>query len=187
MTSPDLTPLRPLGPERADEYRTLLHSAYAQNLRLGVRFHASEASREDVLKHLRENIAFGLEDQDRTLLSTVSLRMPWGPNPGHLGLPHIGWLATDPAHAGQGLARTILDAVATQFVDGVLHAPAVSLGTAQDHPWLGAYYGRLGFESVGSRDLGLGHITDFYLRPLDEVAYADWRTRHADLLKGLTA
>lgn len=176
-----------IGPDRVDEYRELLQAAYAKNVELGVHFKASDASREDVLAHLRENIAYGITGPDGALISTVSLRMPWGPNPGHLGLPHIGWLATDPSHSGQGLGRELLDALVEQVLAGLLHAPAVSLGTAQDHPWLGAYYQRLGFEPVGSADLGLGHITDFYIRPLDPASYAGWRARHADLLKGLTS
>lgn len=179
-------PLEPIEPQHAEEYHRLLRSAYAQNLELGVHFGASDASLEDVRRHLRENIAYGLRDEHGALISTVSLRMPWGPNPGYLGLPHVGWLATDPGHGGRGLARTVLEAVTTEIVERLLHAPALSLGTARNHPWLGSYYQRLGFQPVGSRDLGLGHITDFYLRPIDEIAYAGWRERHADLLKGLT-
>ncbi|MFC0673307.1 GNAT family N-acetyltransferase [Brachybacterium hainanense] len=176
-----------IGPDRVDEYRTLLQAAYAKNVELGVHFAAADATREQVLAHLRENIAYGITGEDGALTATVSLRMPWGPNPGHLGLPHIGWLATDPSHAGKGLARALLDTLQEQVLAGLLHAPAVSLGTAQDHPWLGEYYRRLGFEPVGSADLGLGHVTDFYIRPIDPVAYTGWRERHADLLKGLAA
>ncbi|MFC7374671.1 MULTISPECIES: GNAT family N-acetyltransferase [unclassified Brachybacterium] len=184
---PGLARLEQIQPERADEYRDLLQAAYSANVELGVHFGASQASRDDVLTHLRQNIAYGTCDENGALIATVSLRMPWGPNPGYLGLPHIGWLATRPSHAGQGLARSLLSQLEQQVLIGQLHAPAVSLGTAQDHPWLGAYYRRLGFEPVGSRDLGLGHITDFYIRPLDDVAYAGWQARHTELLKGLSS
>lgn len=178
-------PLLLLGPDRAEEFATLLRAAYRSNLDLGVRFHASEATDEEIERHLRENLAYGLEDEQGALLGTVSLRTPWGPNPGYFGLPHVGWLATDPAHAGKGLGRRLMRALEQQVLIGQLHAPAVSLGTAQEHPWLGAFYLRLGYERVGARDLGLGHVTDFYIRPLDHAAYTGWRERRADLLKGL--
>ena len=184
-------PARPsltlLGEDRLTEYRTLLHTAYAQNARHGVHFAAASVSVEQVRRHLRENLAYGLDGEDGRLLGSVSLRLPWGPNPGHLGLPHIGWLAADPDRAPRGTGIGLLEALVEQVLRPQLHAPAVSLGTAAEHPWLGAYYQRLGFSPVGSADLGLGHITDFYVRPLDPDAYDGWRDRHADLLEGLTS
>lgn len=182
----DLPALTLVGPERLEEYQRLLRAAYAENERLGVHFRAATADSDEVDAHLRENLAYGFDDDGGRLLGTVSLRMPWGPNPGHLGLPHIGWLATDPARARTGIARTMVEALVQQVLREQLHAPAVSLGTAQDHPWLGSYYRRLGFEPVGSYDLGLGHITDFYVRPVDPIAHHGWRERHAELLRGLS-
>lgn len=176
-----------LGEDRLAEYRTLLHRAYAQNARHGVHFAASTASAETVRRHLRENLAYGWEGEDGRLLGSISLRLPWGPNPGHLGLPHIGWLAADPDRAPRGTGARLLEALVEQVLRPQLHAPAVSLGTAADHPWLGTYYLRHGFAHVGSADLGLGHVTDFYVRPLDRAAYTGWRTRHAALLEGLTS
>lgn len=184
--APRTPALRLLGEDRLTEYRALLQSAYAQNARHGVHFAAATASEEQVGRHLRENLAFGLEGEDGRLLGSISLRLPWGPNPGHLGLPHIGWLAAEPGRAPRGTGALLLEALVDQVLRPQLHAPAVSLGTASDHPWLGAYYQRHGFSAVGSADLGLGHITDFYVRPLDPDAYDGWRDRHADLLEGLT-
>lgn len=187
------------------EYRELLHAAYAEPERLGVHFAAATADDAQIARHLRENLAYGLTvdaitadatgagaasagaTPAATLVGSISLRLPWGPNPGHLGLPHIGWLAAHPTLAPKGTGALLIQALIDQVLIPQLHAPAVSLGTAADHPWLGAYYQRLGFEPVGSADLGLGHLTNFYLRPLDPPAYAGWRTRHADLLEGLTS
>lgn len=184
---PGSSTLLSLAVDRLAEYRALLHRAYAQNARHGVHFAAATASDEQIARHLRENLAFGIQDERGTLLGSISLRLPWGPNPGHLGLPHIGWLAADPDLAPRGTGALLLEALVDQVLRPQLHAPAVSLGTASDHPWLGAYYQRHGFTPVGSADLGLGHITDFYVRPLDPDAYDGWRLRHADLLEGLSS
>lgn len=183
----ELPVLALLGEERLAEYRDLLRAAYAEPERLGVHFAAATADDEQIRRHLRENLAYGIEDREGRLVGSVSLRLPWGPNPGHLGLPHVGWLAAHPRLAPSGTGAALLEALVEQVLTAQLHAPAVSLGTASDHPWLGAYYQRLGFAPVGSADLGLGHITDFYVRPLDLVAFDGWRARHADLLEGLTS
>lgn len=184
LTVPTLTLL---DAGRTEEYRALLHAAYAENEKLGVHFAAATVTAEQAAVHLRENLAYGLDDAQGRLIGTVSLRTPWGPNPGRLGLPHVGWLATDPVHAPKGLGAHVLEALIEQVAIAQLHAPALSLGTASDHPWLGAYYQRLGFTYVGTDDLGLGHLTDFYIRPLDHPAYDGWRSRHVELLEGLTS
>jgi S-(2-succino)cysteine N-acetyltransferase len=49
-----------------------------------------------------------------------------------------------------------------------LKCPAVSLGTADKHPWLIEMYERKGYEKAGSQDLGKGHITVYLVKKLRE-------------------
>jgi GNAT superfamily N-acetyltransferase len=184
--------LRPVREDEVDGLTDLLHRAYAADEQLGVHFGAATVTPDQVLTHLRGNLAYALVDDDPAtgMLATASLRLPWGPNPGPVGLPHAGWLAKDPdapASAGHGLGRQALSLLEDQVARAQLHAPALTLGTAQDHPWLGDYYRSLGYRRIGSRDLGLGHITDYYLKPLDPDGYDAWSSRNADLLKGLAS
>lgn len=178
--------LRRLGAADADALLAILHAAYAADLELGVRFGASDATRDDVLAHLRGNLAHGLVDPaaPERILSTISIRVPWGPNPGPLALPHLGWLAADPACPERGLGSEVLERI-EDVLREQLRAPAVTLGTAREHPWLGDYYVRRGYERIGSRDLGLGHLTDYHLKPLDPAAFETWRAAHVSDLEGI--
>ena len=36
------------------------------------------------------------------LLASISLRLPWGLQPGPAGVPHIGWFAVDPELGRKG-------------------------------------------------------------------------------------
>lgn len=162
-----------------DAYLWLLHDAYQEATGLGVHFKAATATREEVVAHLHGNTAWAFRVGGE-LVTTVSLRWPWGPNPGPYGLPHFGWLAVPPAHKGQGWGARIMGLVETEVL-GPLRLPAVSLGTAEDHPFLGAMYERQGFHAATRTDLGLGHITQYYLKPLDPAGFARWVAQHPDL------
>lgn len=179
--------LRRVREAEAEAYRELVQEAYRADLAVGVRFGASGATREDVIAHLRRNLALALVDPafPEQILATVSIRFPWGPNPGPLDLPHLGWLAADPGRPEQGLGGEVLARVEREVLAEELHAPAVTLGTAQEHPWLGAYYQRRGYRFIGTRDLGLGHLTDYYLRPLDPSGHDAWSAAHRAQLEGL--
>lgn len=152
-----------------DAYAALVGDAYGEIRELGINFAAATAGREQVERHLRENVAFVLDDGGE-LAATVSVRFPWGPNPGPYGLPHLGWIATAPARKRQGLAQRLISHV-EEFLREQLHAPAVSLGTAENHPWLTAMYTGLGYRQTGTADLGRGHVTVYLTKVLDAAAY----------------
>lgn len=166
------TTFRRISPDEVRSYRTLVQAAYAQVSELGVHFAAADASEAAFEAHLRQNVAWGHYD-DGELVATASIRFPWGPNPGGFNLPHFGWIAVDPKRAHQGRGERIIADVEALLRDE-LHAPAVSLGTAQDHPWLADYYCRQGFRPAGQVDLGLGHITSYFIKPLSEPAFQRW-------------
>lgn len=35
-------------------------------------------------------------EEDGRIIATITLRMPWGKQPGPYGVPHIWWFAVDP-------------------------------------------------------------------------------------------
>ena len=64
-----------------------------------------------------------------------------------------------------------------EILTGQLRAPAVSLGTATNHPWLIEMYQKRGFVPMHQADLGKGHITLYMKKVLDEAAHQRWLTR----------
>ena len=176
MTTPIL---RRVEPAEAETYQRLVHAAYRQATELGVDFAAATADLDHVTRHLTQNVAYGY-DVDGRLAVTASIRFPWGPNPGPFPLPHFGWVAVDPALARQGWSRRVMADVEAVLRDD-LHVPAVTLGTADDHSWLADHYRRLGYRDVGTKDLGLGHLTRYLLKPLSEAGFSRFLDQHPHL------
>lgn len=174
--------IRPVTHADAARYQELIVSAYQASARVGVHFAAEHADAAMIEHHLNGNAAYVLEEDGR-FVSTVSLRFPWGPNPGPFGIPHIGWFATHPDFAKQGKAKILLDWLEQNVLSAQLHLPAVSLGTAKEHPWLQQMYEGLGFERVRETDLGLGHITVYFIKVLNRNLCDAWASKHLKELK----
>jgi ribosomal protein S18 acetylase RimI-like enzyme len=132
--------------------------AYEPIRKLGINFAAATADLALVEKNIREHLCFIMEE-DKKALCTLTLRMPWGPSPGPFGVPHIWWFASDPDAARKGIGREMLTWCEEVMVRDTLKSPAVSLGTADRHPWLIDMYKRHNYEVQGTKDLGRGHIT----------------------------
>jgi GNAT superfamily N-acetyltransferase len=151
-------------------YQVLIHRAYAPIRELGIHFLAADADLALIRQHVADHAVYVLE-MDGVMAATATIRFPWSSEPGPYGLPHLGWFATDPAYARRGLARKILHWLQAQVLVPQLHAPAISLGTAEEHPWLVAMYTALGFEPVDKKNLGRGHTTIYMRKVLDAKAY----------------
>lgn len=119
----------------AIEYQQLVHQAYASVTALGIHFVAATADLAAVEIHLKTNAAYGLFLNEQ-LVATISLRLPWGNNPGPYCVPHIGWIATHPEYKKQGLAIKMLNWVEQKILSKQFNLPFVTLGTAENHPWL---------------------------------------------------
>lgn len=176
MTAPTL---RLVDPSEAVRFQELLHAAYRQATELGVRYIAATVGLDQVREHLAQNVAYGY-DVDSRLAVTASIRYPWGPNPGPFALPHLGWLAVDPDLTRQGWSKRIMAAVEADLRDHS-HVPAVSLGIADEHPWLARYYRSLGYRDAGAADIGLGHLTRYLIKPLDDAGFARVLDRYPTL------
>ncbi len=150
--------------EDKEKLQELILRAYAPIRELGINFAAATADVNLVEKNIKNNMCYVLEENGQ-LLATCSLRMPWGLQPGPYGFPHIYWFAVDPQIGKQGVGTSLLKWIEENIVRDTLKSPAVTLGTADKHPWLINMYEKHGYEKVGSADLGRGHIT-IYLRKI---------------------
>ncbi|MBK5015974.1 GNAT family N-acetyltransferase [Pantoea vagans] len=162
--------------DETDVYLALMHAAYAPVKALGIKFDAATADRAMALRHLQSHGVYALY-ADEKMVSSVTVRYPWGPLPGPFGLPHIGWFGAHPDYPGQQFGRQVLERVEQAILIDQLRAPAVSLGTATSHPWLQAMYLKRGFLPMHTRDLGKGHITLYMKKVLDPVAHDAWLSR----------
>lgn len=146
----------------------LLHRAYAADADLGIHFAATSVTEKEVQEHIANTPTFVLQEEDGTIAATTSVRLPWSDNPGPFGLPHLGWVATNPDCQHRELAKQIITQVITQFVKDELHAPAVSLGTAAEHPWLQDFYHSLGFQTIDIIRKFSDHQTAYLINIFDE-------------------
>lgn len=144
----------------APELQILSHAAYEPIRQLGIHFTAATADLETVKTNIRNNACYVMEE-DGKIIATVSVRMPWGLQPGPAGVPHIWWFAVDPILGKKGVGSTLLTWIEETVIRDTLKSPAVTLGTADKHPWLIEMYERKGYKRIGEKDLGKGHITVF--------------------------
>ncbi|WP_340640195.1 GNAT family N-acetyltransferase [Bacillus atrophaeus] len=149
----------------AEELLALTWRAYEPVRKLGINFAAAHADLELVLNNIRKNACYVMEEDGR-IIATISLRMPWGQQPGPFGVPHIWWFAVDPDIGKKGVGSELLQWAEQTVLRDTLKVPFVSLGTADKHPWLIDMYERKGYVRAGERDLGKGHITIYMKKEL---------------------
>lgn len=147
------------------KFQRFLTAAYAEDLKYGIRFQAAFATTEDIKKHLAANPCYILE-LDGEIITSCSLRMPWGPNPGPDIFPHLGWVSTHPQYKRQGFSSRMLDWVEQEILIKQFKAPAVTLGTANEHPWLITMYEKRGYVAYEKRRLHEDHITVYMKKVL---------------------
>jgi len=132
----------------AAQLTTILHRAYEADVKLGIHFAAAAVTEKKVREHIASTPTFVLQKADGTIVATTSVRLPWSDNPGPFALPHLGWVATNPDYQQKGYAKQIINWVITNYVKPELQTPAVTIGTAADHPWLLSFYQSLGFKTI---------------------------------------
>ncbi len=99
-----------------------------------------------VKDNIKNNTTFVLE-LDNTIISTITVRYPWGSVRSISGYPFVWWFATKPEFDGLGYGSQLLKYVEEDFLRDTLKAAAVTLGTsARLHPWLLSIYEKRGYE-----------------------------------------
>lgn len=156
---------RMAGLEDAPAVLELTTLAYKPIRELGINFAAAHADLALVEKNIRENMCFIMEEDGR-IVSTISVRLPWGPSPGPFGVPHLWWFASHPNAGRKGVGREMITWCEETIIRDTLKSPSVSLGTADSHPWLIEMYKRRNYKIEGSKDLGKGHTTIFMIKDL---------------------
>ena len=156
---------RPLAEKDIEIFQRFLVSAYAEDLKFGIRFQAAFATVEDIRNHLADNPCYVLE-QDGEIISSCSLRMPWGTNPGPDVFPHLGWVSTHPGYKRRCFGSKMLYWVEQEILIKQFKAPAVTLGTAEEHPWLITMYEKRGYVAYLKRRLREDHITVYMKKTL---------------------
>lgn len=158
--------------ERASIYDTerlhrLLHDAHKINNELGIHFTTGNVSKERVRQHIESVPTYVYKDDKNELICTASVELPWT-SAGMFYLPNIGWLATNPKYKNKGFGRKIIKDVVEQYVKNILKAPAVTLDTANNHPWLKGFYISLGFSPLTKVRLVSDHESIYMIKIIDE-------------------
>ncbi len=163
-------------------YQRLLHDAYQATTQLGIHFAAATVTPEQIARHIDSNAVYVFEKQGQ-LVSTLSIRFPWGNNPGPYGLPHLGWFATCQHYKGQGFGNALWEFVEKQILINQLKLPAVTLGTAANHPWLAQIYIKKGYHEIGQADLTADHTTIYFEKIFNHQSYSEWQNRSTKVCK----
>ncbi|MES5935904.1 MULTISPECIES: GNAT family N-acetyltransferase [Mammaliicoccus] len=150
--------------------KELMFLAYEPIRTLGINFQSANPTIEFITKNLEENLCYVLEINNE-IVSTISLRMPWSNNPGPYYFPHIWWFATSPKYKNKHFGSKLLTYVEQNILLNELNSPAVTLGTASNHPWLSNMYLNKGYQKFGKQDLKKGHITQYFIKILNKQKF----------------
>ena len=92
--------------------------------------------------------------------------MPWVKYSTPDKFPHIAHFVTAPEFKGKGYARETLG-YAEELLINQFKTPAVTLGTAQEHPWLPKMYESFGFKAYDKVHFrGKQHTTILFKKDL---------------------
>lgn len=144
--------------EDAEEFLTLMQSAFKPLKDLGIEWPSVNVGLKDVTDNIVNSTAYVLE-RDGELISTITIRFPWDEDINISGYPFVWWFATKPEYKGQGKGDKLLTYVEETILRDTVKAPAVVLGTSlKFHPWLKGIYERRGYELYFEHEQEYGDI-----------------------------
>ncbi|WP_379155501.1 GNAT family N-acetyltransferase [Paenibacillus sp. sgz5001063] len=134
----------------AQQLLDITYRAYALIRELGLHWPAASADLALIEDNITTNECYVLE-VDNTVQATITLSK--GEEIKALTeLPFVKWFAVNPDFRGKGYGGKLLDWVEENIILGKLGASAVTLATAQKHPWLVSMYERRGYEKIVELD-----------------------------------
>ncbi|UMT77878.1 GNAT family N-acetyltransferase [Staphylococcus roterodami] len=140
------TMIRLASEQDAEKLQQLMHEAFTPLRELGIDWPSVNADLDAVKENIDKNTTFVMTIDDE-IISTITVRYPWGSLKSISGYPFVWWFATNPAYEGQGFGSQLLTYVEETFLRDTLKAAAVTLGTsARLHPWLLKIYEKRGYE-----------------------------------------
>ncbi|MBB3112478.1 GNAT superfamily N-acetyltransferase [Paenibacillus phyllosphaerae] len=142
------------GLEDAERLQVITYEAYALIRELELHWPAANADLAQIQDNVTQNECYVLEVEGK-IVATITLSK--GDEVKAItDLPFIKWFAVDPGEQGKGYGNKLLTWVEDAIIRDKVGAPAVTLGTAQKHPWLLPMYERRGYESIHAFDPGNG-------------------------------
>ncbi|OAB41673.1 GNAT family N-acetyltransferase [Paenibacillus glacialis] len=140
------------------------YEAYVTIRELDLKWPAAHADHDLIENNILKNECYVLE-VDGEIKATVTL------NKGNeikfiTDLPFIMWFAVDPAAQATGIGSKLLTWVEETIIRDKLGASAVTLATAEKHPWLLPMYERKGYERIKAFDSEKGDGTMHLLRKI---------------------
>jgi len=145
--------IRLLTAEDSKAYYKVIHEGYKAIVESGIDFSAATATIEELEHWLAVNPTYGLFIDDGSLVSVISLRMPWGPNAGPRVTPHLGQISTLPEYKHKGYSSKLFSWLEDNVFSKELKVSEVTLGTAAEHPWLIGMYEKWGFSVFGTKHI----------------------------------
>lgn len=149
-------------PEDAGRLQYIIYEAYVTIRELELQWPAAHADLALVQDNIVKNECYVLELNGEIAATLTLLKEKfylWD-----TGLPFLKWFAVDPKYQGLGIGTKLLAWVEKSIIRDNLGAPAVTLATAEKHPWLLAMYERKGYERIESVDRNNGDGTMHLLR-----------------------
>ncbi|GMK42012.1 GNAT family N-acetyltransferase [Paenibacillus sp. CCS19] len=162
---------RQAGVEDAERLHEVIYEAYSLIRELGLHWPAANADVSQIRDNITDNECYVLEADGR-IVATITLSK--GDEVKAITeFPFIKWFAVHPSEQGKGYGDKLLGWVESSIIRDKVGAAAVTLGTAEKHPWLLPMYQRRGYESIRSFDPGNGDGTMHLLRKVvDPEAFA---------------
>jgi S-(2-succino)cysteine N-acetyltransferase len=171
--------IRPARQADAERLLSVIYEAYETIRQLELHWPAAHATLELIRDNLDRNECYVLE-ADGVVAATVTLSR--GEEVKALtDLPFLKWFAVDPKWQGKGYGGKLLDWVESVVIREQEGAPAVTLATAEKHPWLLPMYERRGYERFYAFDSGNGDGTMHVLRKIvDPERFERYRLDHPE-------
>ncbi|HCZ8330896.1 TPA: GNAT family N-acetyltransferase [Staphylococcus aureus] len=130
----------------AEVLHQLMHEAFTPLRELGIDWPSVNANLDAVKENIDKNTTFVMTIDDE-IISTITVRYPWGSVKSISGYPFVWWFATNPEYEGKGYGSQLLTYFEEAFLRDTLKSAAVTLGTsARLHPWLLKIYEKRGYE-----------------------------------------
>lgn len=161
--------------EDAERLLHVIYEAYETIRELELHWPAANADLALIQDNITKNECYVLElngEIAATLTLSKEKLHSW-----ETDLPFIKWFAVDPEYQGIGIGTRLLTWVEKTIIRDKLGAPALTLATAEKHPWLLAMYEKKGYERIESIDRGNGDGTMHLLRKVVNPALYDAQLR----------
>lgn len=140
--SPEAWAIRPVDAREAAAVQALMHAAHAWNMANGFNFTAGDITLDTLAPRLVPERFFVAAEGDR-LLGTIEVGPEEAP-----GLWGFHLLAVAPDAGQRGIGRALV--AHAEAVARAAGASAIMLDTPENHPWLPAFYARLGYAPYGT-------------------------------------